>query len=143
MEKHSVTAKWLKDSAFEGVVSGHKIIVDKESQTGDSIGASPKKLMLLALAGCTGMDVTSLLTKMRVDFKDVRIIVEGDVTDDHPKHYEKMHVIYEINGKDLPMDKLQKAASLSQEKYCGVLAVYKKAVNVTWEIRTIDPEAVV
>jgi putative redox protein len=139
MQKHSITAKWLKDSAFEGVVSGHKIIVDNESQPGGGAGASPKKLMLLALAGCTGMDITSLLTKMRVDFKDVRITVEGDLTEEHPKHYEKMHVIYEIFGKDLPMDKLQKAVALSKEKYCGVMAVYKKAITVTSEIRVTEP----
>lgn len=139
MEKHSITAKWLKGSAFEGEVSGHKIVIDNDSQPGGGKGASPKKLMLLALAGCTGMDVTSLLTKMRVDFKDARITVEGDVTEDHPRHYEKMHVIYEIIGKDLPMDKLQKAVALSQEKYCGVMAVYKKAITITSEIRVVEP----
>ncbi len=139
MEKHTVRSRWLGNRAFEGLVTGHKIIVDtKKESGGDDRGASPKQLMLLALAGCTGIDVASILSKMKVDVKDLNIIVEGDVTEDHPKHYTRMHVIFEFTGKDLPYDKLKRAVELSEQKYCGVHAVYKKAVSMSSEIRVIE-----
>ena len=94
--------------------------------------------MLVALSGCTGMDVVSILKKMRVDIEKCNIEVQGDVTDDNPKQYFKMHVIYEFTGKDLPLDKLEKAVKMSEETYCGVEALYRKAIEVTSEIRIIE-----
>ncbi len=130
-----VSVKWMDKMAFEGEVNGHKIIIDADEKVGGlDRGPRPKPFMLLALAGCTGMDVVSILGKMRVDFKDFKVSVDGDLTDEHPKHYNKMHVKYEFWGKDLPMDKLQKAVNLSEERYCGVSAVYQKTMPVTSEI---------
>lgn len=121
--------------AFEAVVNGHKIVVDAESHTGgENRGPRPKSLMLAALGGCTAMDVISILKKMRVDVESFNVKVEGDLTEEFPKHFYKMHVIYEFSGKDLPMDKLRKAVELSEERYCGVSAVYKKAMEITSEI---------
>ncbi len=139
MDKHTITAKWLGNRAFEGLVTGHKIIVDTKNESGgDDRGASPKQLMLLALAGCTGIDVASILSKMKVEVMDLNIIVEGDITEDHPKHYTRMHVIFEFTGRDLPYDKLKRAVELSEQKYCGVHAVYKKAISMSSEIRIIE-----
>ncbi|PID68361.1 MAG: osmotically inducible protein C [Flavobacteriia bacterium] len=129
------SVKWIDNMAFEGEVNGHKIIIDADEKVGGlDRGPRPKPFMLLALAGCTGMDVVSILGKMRVDFKDFKVSVDGDLTDEHPKQYHKMHVKYEFWGKDLPMDKLQKAVNLSEERYCGVSAVYQKTMPVTSEI---------
>jgi len=75
---------------------------------------------------------------MRVEVDSFNVRVEGDLTDEFPKHFYKMHVIYEFSGKDLPLDKLQKAVSLSEERYCGVSAVYRKAMGMTSEIRIIE-----
>ncbi len=137
--KSKVNIKWLGNMAFEGEVGGHKIILDAAPESGgENKGARPKPLMLLALAGCTGMDVVSILKKMRVEFEDFQIFVEGDLTEEHPKYYQSMKVIYQFKGKDLPMDKLEKAVSLSEEKYCGVSALYKKAIPVSFEIRVIE-----
>jgi putative redox protein len=94
--------------------------------------------MLTALAGCTGVDVIMILKKMKVEPEAFNVIVEADVTDEHPKHYRKMKVIYQFKGKDLPMAKLEKAVKLSEEKYCGVTAVYKKAMDVETEIRVVE-----
>lgn len=139
MGKHTITAKWLGNRAFEGTVSGHKIVVDTTAEAGgNDRGASPKQLMLLALAGCTGIDVALILAKMQVQLKDFNIIVEGELTEEIPKYYQKMHVIYEFTGTDLPYDKLKRAVELSEQKYCGVHAVYKKAVQMSSEIRTIE-----
>ena len=122
--------------AFESEINGHKIIIDATPDVGgNDLGPRPKPFMLAALGGCTAMDVVSILTKMRVDFKSLNVIVEGSLTEEHPRHYNKMHVIYEVEGKDLPMDKIQKAVSLSAERYCGVTAVYKKVIELSSEIR--------
>jgi putative redox protein len=90
--------------------------------------------MMVALAGCTAMDVISILNKMRLDVEKFNVKVEGDLTEEHPKHFTAMHIIYEFKGKDLPMDKLEKAIRLSQDNYCGVSASYKKALKLTYEI---------
>lgn len=85
------------------------------------------------------MDVISILKKMRVEVDNFRVLVSGDLTDEHPKHFYKMHVIYEFTGKDLPMDKLEKAVNLSEERYCGVSVSYKKVMELTSEIKVIEP----
>ena len=133
--KHTVETKWNKGFAFEANVGGHKIAMDAdESIGGGDSGARPKQLMLAALAGCTGIDVISILNKMRVEIEDFDIKIEADVTEEHPKHYNKMNVIYKFRGKDLDREKIQKTIELSQERYCGVSAVYKKAMTITYEI---------
>lgn len=136
MAKHNVSADWLGNMTFEGDICGHKIVVDNmKEHGGDDKGASPKRLMLLALAGCTGIDVVSILAKMRVELSDFKVSVEADVTEEHPKHYTAMHVIYEFRGKALPYDKIKRAVELSEERYCGVQAVYRKTMKITSEIR--------
>jgi len=139
MAKEIVTTKWLENMAFETEVNGHKIIIDAvEEVGGENRGPRPKPLMLSALGGCTAMDVVSILKKMRVEIKNLNVIVEGDLTEEHPKHFYKMHVIYEFTGTDLPLDKLEKAVNLSEERYCGVSVVYRKAMEITSEIKIIE-----
>ena len=133
MVKHTVTAGWIKEKAFQGIIDGHRLIVDSESAE-SSLGASPKKLMLLALAGCTGVDIIIILKKMKIKLKDFKVTVEGELTEEFPRYYHTMHTIYEFTGKDLPLDNLKKAVELSEEKYCGVRAVYVKAIKLTSEI---------
>jgi putative redox protein len=137
--KETVSTKWVNNMAFESEVNGHKIILDADASVGgENLGPRPKLLMLTALGGCTAMDVISILKKMHVEVEKFQVIVEGDLTEEFPKHFNRMHVIYEFTGKDLPMDKLQKAVSLSEEKYCGVSAVYKKAMEMTSEIKVVE-----
>lgn len=139
MAKQEIKVSWKEKMAFEAEVNGHKIMLDAaETVGGEDRGPRPKPLMLTALAGCTGMDVISILKKMRIEVEDFNVIVEGDLTDEHPKQYYKMNVIYEFKGKDLPLEKLKKAVSLSEERYCGVSALYKKAIELTSEIKIID-----
>ena len=134
-----VFTKWIGEMAFESDINGHKVTLDAEPHVGGmNRGPRPKPFMLLALGGCTAMDVISILKKMRVEVEDLNVIVEGDLTEEHPKHFYKMHVIYEITGKDLPMEKLERAVYMSEEKYCGVSAVYKKVIDITSEIRVIE-----
>lgn len=137
--KHVVDMSWTDKIAFEADMDGHKVVVDASEDVGGSdLGPRPKKLMLTALAGCTGIDVVMILKKMKVEFEAFNVIVEADVTDEHPKHYSKMKVVYQFKGKDLPIAKLEKAVKLSEEKYCGVSAVYKEVVEMSTEVRVVD-----
>jgi putative redox protein len=139
MSTEIVKVNWLENMAFEAEVNGHKIIIDAaEPVGGENRGPRPKPLMLVALAGCTGMDVVSILQKMRVEVEAFNVVVEGDLTEEHPKQFSQMRVIYEFKGKDLPMDKLEKAINLSEERYCGVSAMYRKAIGITTEIRILN-----
>jgi len=135
-ETEVVSTKWLENMAFESEINGHKLIIDaKEEVGGKDRGPRPKPLMLAALGGCTSMDMVSILKKMRVELKSLNVIVEGELSEEHPKRFTKMHVIYEVEGDNLPMDKIEKAVSLSEDKYCGVSAVYKEVIKITSEIR--------
>jgi putative redox protein len=139
MSTEIIKVNWLENMAFEAEVNGHKIIIDAaEAVGGENRGPRPKPLMLVALAGCTGMDVVSILKKMRVEVESFNVVVEGDLTEEHPKQFSQMRVIYEFKGKDLPLDKLEKAVNLSEERYCGVSAMYKKAIGITTEIRIVN-----
>lgn len=138
MGKEVINTKWLGNMAFETEINGHKIVMDASPEAGgENLGPRPKPFMLSALAGCTGMDVISILKKMQVEVDTFNVIVEGDLTEEIPKHFSKMHVIYEFTGKDLPLEKLKKAVALSEERYCGVEAVYRKAMEVTSEVRIL------
>lgn len=137
--KESVSTRWIENMAFETEVNGHKLIIDASPASGgEDRGPRPKMLMLSALGGCTAMDVVAMLKKMRINIDGLNVIVEGELTEDYPKHFFKMHVIYEFRGKDLPVDKLQKVIDLSSEKYCGVSAAYRKAMELTSEIRILE-----
>ena len=138
MAQEEIKVDWIENMAFKAEVNGHEIILDAvEAVGGENRGPRPKPLMMVALAGCTGMDVISILKKMRVEIEGFAVRVIGDLTEEHPKHFEKMHVIYEFKGKDLPMDKLEKAISLSEERYCGVSVSYRQAMGITSEIRIV------
>ncbi len=133
--KSSITATWKQKMAFEVEVAGHKLMIDADEKVGgEGRGPQPKPFMLVALGGCTAMDVISILQKMRVELDDFKVHVEGDLTEEHPKHFYKMKVIYEFTGKNLPMEKLKKAVSLSEDRYCGVSASYRKAMELSSEI---------
>jgi putative redox protein len=75
---------------------------------------------------------------MKVEVEAFNVIVEAELTDEHPKYYHSIKVIYQFKGKDLPMDKLEKAVKLSEDKYCGVSAFYRKAVKLEREIRVVE-----
>lgn len=133
--KTSINMNWKRGMAFETELNGHKIVVDaNEENGGNNLGPRPKGLMMVALAGCTGMDVVSILQKMRVEVDDFNVKIEGNLTEEHPKHYDYMKIIYEFAGKNLDAEKLKKAIDLSMERYCGVSAAYRKAMKIEYEI---------
>ena len=137
MGKASSSVSWKGKMAFEANVGEQKFMIDAGAAVGgEGKGPTPKPLMLTALAGCTAMDVISILKKMRVELDDFKVTVDGNLTDEHPKHFDKMIVRYEFWGKNLEEQKakLEKAVNLSEERYCGVSVVYKKVMPVESEI---------
>ncbi|NLE36383.1 MAG: OsmC family protein [Bacteroidales bacterium] len=136
--KHRIESAWKGKMKFDTEVNGHHFFIDQAGENGDNSGPRPKPLMLAALAGCTGMDVISILIKMRQEVEYFNVVVEGETEDEHPKAFIKMNVVYEFRGKDLDMEKIEKAISLSEERYCGVSAVYRKAgIEMTHEVRIV------
>jgi putative redox protein len=133
--KHKINSNWKNDMSFEAEVNGFRILLDAdESVGGKGQGPRPKPLTLVSLAGCTGMDVISILKKMRVEPASLNIEVEGELTEEHPKYYHKIHIRYIFGGENLPADKIEKAVNLSQERYCGVSAMLSKGARITHEI---------
>ena len=135
MSENTITATWQGAMSFEVEVNEHKIVLDAKSDVGgQDRGPRPKPLLLVSLAGCTGMDVAYFLKKMRVEYDSFKVTVSGNMTTEHPKTYDAMHTVYEFTGTDLEakLDNIKKAISLSQDKYCGVSALFKKAgVNLS------------
>jgi putative redox protein len=133
--KTKIDCAWLENMSFEATVDNYKLIMDADpSVGGQNKGPRPKPLLLVALAGCSGMDVVSILAKMKVKIDSFRMEAEGEMTDEHPKYYKSFHVVYYFKGEALDPDKLKKAVELSQDKYCGVSAQFKMGVPVTFEI---------
>lgn len=135
MTTHLVSTTFNEGMAFTADISGHKIVMDTTADDGgNDSGASPKRLMLASLAGCTGMDVVSILNKMKVAYSDFSIIVHAALTNEHPKIYNYVKIIYKIKVAEADKPKMVKAVSLSQEKYCGVSAMFRTFAKLDTEI---------
>ena len=133
--KETIKTRWLNDLSFEAEVDGHKLYIDTSLEHGGkNLGPRPKPLMMVALAGCTGMDVAAILQKMRENVEELSVEVEGDVSEEHPKRFTSMKVIYRVKGKGISLKNVEKAVNLSRTKYCGVSANYSKAFDISHEI---------
>lgn len=134
---HTVTTIWKENLLFESDnPSGHSVLIDTSIENGGANkGLGPKAMMLSSLAGCSGLDVVGVLEKMKVKLDDFKIITTGELTEEHPKYYNKVIMVYQFFGTNLPQDKLKKAVDLSVEKYCGVMEMFRKFAQVTIEIQ--------
>lgn len=138
MAYHETELKWLGEEKFDALQNGKTIRIDANPDEAASTGVRPKALILTSLAGCTAIDVTEMLQKMRVQFSDFSIKVKGDLTDELPKVYHTVTLAYYIrlaNPND--KDKVQRAVDLSQEKYCGVSAMVRKFADLNVEINYV------
>lgn len=135
MAANSINAVFKGGMNFTTDLNGHKIEIDtEESRGGKNIGTRPKILMLASLAGCTGLDVVGMLNKMRVEFSDLSIKIEGHLTETDPKIYDAVTVIYSIKVKKEDEAKVSKAVKLSEEKYCGVSEMFRAFSTVSFKI---------
>jgi putative redox protein len=135
---HIIT-KHTGGMAFDTVVDGHTLTIDADPEFGGAdSGPKPKPLLLLSLTGCTGMDVVSLMNKMRVEYADFEVKTDGELTDEHPKYYHKIHLTYSLKTKAEYHEKIKKAVSLSQERYCGISYMLSKSSELTHEIDFLE-----
>ena len=136
MTTNTVTTIWKENMLFESDnPSGNSVLMDTSPEHGgENKGLGPKAMMLSSLAGCSGLDVVSLLKKMRAEVEDFKMVVHGELTDEHPKYYHKVQVEYHFYGSDLKEDKINKAVDLSVERYCGVMEMFRRFADVKTEV---------
>ena len=136
---NKVEVNWKGKMLFESVTPEGNVLIDAaEDVGGQGKGVRPKAMMLSSLAGCTAMDIVSLLKKMRAEVVDIKIEVSANLTDEHPKYYDNVHVIYSFYGSDFQKNKIEKAVNLSVDRYCGVMEMFRKFSEVTTEIIYIE-----
>ena len=133
----STEVTWKDGMAFDVALEGHELKIDAaEAFGGRGYGPKPKSLLLSALAGCTGMDVVSMLKKMRMSWKTFGLKVDGELSADHPKVYKKIHITYRFTGDALDSDKIKRAIELSQKTYCGVTVMLSSTAEITYDLET-------
>lgn len=136
---NKIEVSWKGQMLFESVAPEGNVMIDAaEDVGGQGKGLRPKAMMLTALAGCSAMDVASLLKKMRAEVDDFKIEVEGNLTEEHPKIYDKVKVTYRFYGSDFKKDKIEKSVNLSVERYCGVFEMFRKFSDISHEIVYIE-----
>ena len=116
---NKVQTTWKGGMLFESTNPGGNLMIN-DGENPHEEAYKPKALMLASLAGCSGLDVASLLKKMRAEVDGFTIDVEANLTDEHPKYYDKVTVVYNFYGSEFKKDKIEKAVKLSEERYCGV-----------------------
>lgn len=132
---NQITTKWLGEMRFESTnPSGHNLFIDAgEENGGKGEGYRPKALMLSGLAGCSGLDVAALIKKMKLDVDDFTIEIDANLTEEHPKFYDKVAMSFHFYGDNLSEKKLKRAVDLSVEKYCGVMEMFRQFADVKVE----------
>jgi putative redox protein len=135
MAQHTIETQWMGKMQFNALVNGHTIVMDAPERVGgEDNGPIPKPFVLTALSGCTGMDIVALLRKQEKEVDNLNIIVTGQLSKQVPIEYIGMHVVYDFKGTEDNKAGALEAVNLSQEKYCGVSHMLKKALPITWEV---------
>lgn len=131
-----IITHWQGGLTFESDnPSGKKVIMDTDIEGQDErYGLSPKAMMLSSLAGCSALDVISILDKMNEEIDDFKIEVTGELTDEHPRYYHSVEVEYHFYGSELNKKKCERAVNLSVEKYCGVMEMFRRFAEVKTSI---------
>jgi len=127
-------ASWIDNHRFVAQSgSGHAIVVDGDKKTANS----PMELVLIALCGCTGYDVASILTKKREPFSSLEVSAEAERATEPPTVYTQIKVTYRVGG-NVSKKSMEDAVRLSKQKYCSVSAMLEKTANITVEIQYAD-----
>ena len=129
---NTVSTNWKGNMKFKSDnPSGHTLIIDAGQDSGEERANNrPKTLKLSALAGSSGLEVISILDKMKVKLDDYKMIIHGVLTEEHPKYYHEVNVEYHFYGSNLNENKIKKAVKLSDDKYCGVMEMFKKFAKI-------------
>ena len=130
--------QWLDGRAFVGESgSGHAIVMDGAPEAGGrNIGVRPMEMLLLGLGGCTAFDIVMILERMREKVTGLDIALEADRATEDPKVFTHVKLIYKIKGRNLKPANVERAVTLSAEKYCSASAMFGKTAKIehSWEI---------
>lgn len=134
--------KWVEDRTFVGgTESGHKIVFGAASGPDGSKpkpGPSPMELMLIGAGGCSAYDVVHILEKGREAVEDCIVEMDSDRADTEPKVFTRIHMHFIVKGRGLTEAKVERAISLSLEKYCSATAMLAKTATVTHDFEVVD-----
>lgn len=132
----ATTITWVEGMKFSAVSqSGHTVFLDAASQAGgENEGIRPMEMVLGALGGCTGIDVVSILNKMRVAYTAFAIDAEGARQEEHPKVFREITLNYRFDAPAEAEDRIKRAVHLSQEKYCSVSAMLAATARIKTQI---------
>jgi len=128
-----VRVKWVEDVSFVGESeTGHAVVLDGAPENGGrNIGMRPMEMLLIGMGGCTSFDVVTILKKSRQPVVDCVAEIEAERADEVPKVFTKIHVHFVITGNDLNEKQVERAVSLSAEKYCSASIMLSKSVEIT------------
>jgi putative redox protein len=131
---------WKAKMVFEGKTeSGHSVLMDAKPEFGgEERGPRSMELLMVALGGCTAMDVVSILKKMRTDLESLTVNIDSEQSPEHPKVFTKINLEYNFTGRNIKEEDVKRAIELSQEKYCSVSAMLKKTAEITYKWNIIN-----
>lgn len=132
--------KWLDHMTFVGESdSGHSVVMDGPPEAGGrNLGIRPMEMVILGLGGCSSFDVVSILKKTRQNISDCQVEITAERAETEPKVFTKIHAHFVVTGKNLDAKKVEKAVSLSADKYCSVSIMLAATVNVTHDYEIIE-----
>ena len=135
-------AVWNGDMAFTGVNDeGFLLPMDsKKAAGGHDMGFRPLQLMAIGLAGCTGMDVISILKKKRQEVTQFEVNDEVERASEHPKVFTKIVLAYKVTGKNIDPQAVERAVELSETKYCGAQAMLRQTAEITHTITIVQED---
>ena len=130
-----VSVQWIGGQRFVGVDSTkHSVVM---STADEGVGMKPSDLLLVALAGCSSMDVVDILKKKRVDLRGLEVKVSGEQDASPPWTFRKIHLKYRLSGRGLTDRAVGQAIQLSEQKYCSVAATVRATAEITTEYEII------
>ena len=136
----NVSVNWVDGMLMVGKShSGHSITMDGPPEIGgDNLGVRPMEMLLLGVAGCTMIDVITTLKKMRQDLTNCETKLSAERADEHPKVFTDIHIQFIVKGQDLDPKKVEKAITLSAEKYCSASIMLGKTASITHDFEIVE-----
>ena len=135
----NISVNWVDGLLMVGKSdSGHTITMDGPPESGgENLGVRPMEMLLLGVAGCTMIDVVTTLKKMRQDLSHCETKINAERATDHPKVFTDIHIQFIVKGKDLDSKKVDKAITLSAEKYCSASIMLGKTASITHDFEIV------
>ena len=136
----NISVNWVDGMLMVGKShSGHSITMDGPPEIGgENLGVMPMEMLLLGVAGCTMIDVVTTLKKMRQDLTNFETKLSAERADEHPKVFTDIHIQFIVKGQDLDPKKIEKAITLSAEKYCSASIMLGKTASITHDFEIVE-----